>query len=185
MPPPAYQQVFFWDGNTLTNIGGLGTNFASSFYGLNNYGQVVGVTLDTNRSPPAYVSFLYDESNGLADLNTMLAPGSGFVLAFPTAINDAGQITGVGVTNGVIHAYLLTPGLIFNTSSFKYDKHTGMVTLTISGLNGQTVVLQASCGLTGWVSVATNTISMNKTTFSDSGTCPGGTLRFYRAVVVQ
>jgi probable HAF family extracellular repeat protein len=179
------QQVFFWDGNTLTNIGGLGTNFASSVYGLNNYGQVVGATYDTNRSPPAYVSFLYDETNGIADLNTMLAPGSGWTLRGPTAINDAGQITGWGLTNGVIHGFLLTPGLIFNPGSFKYDKHTGTVTLTISGLNGQSVVLQASCGLTGWVSIATNTISMNRTTFSDSGTCPGGAVRYYRAVVVQ
>jgi hypothetical protein len=183
---PVYQQVFFWDGNNLTNIGGWVTNIlAGSVYGLNNYGQVVGVTLDNNRSPPALVSFLYDETNGIADLNTLLAPGSGWVLSSPTAINDAGQITGFGYTNGVLHGYLLTPGLIFNPSSFKYNKNTGIVTLSISGLNGQTVILQAACGLSGWVSIATNTISMNKTTFTDNGTCPGGMGRYYRALVIQ
>jgi hypothetical protein len=185
-PSYYYQQVFFWDGNNLTNIGGWVTNLLSgTFFGLNNYGQVVGGTIDPNRSPPGTVIFLYDITNGIADLNTMLAPGSGWFLGSANAINDAGQITGVGLTNGVIHGYLLTPGLIFNPNSFKYNKNTGVVTLSISGLNGQTVILQASCGLSGWVSIATNTISMNKTTFTDNGTCPGGMGRYYRALVIQ
>ena len=108
----------------------------------------------------------------------MLPPG--WSLTQPTGINDAGQVIGVGVNNGVSHGVLLTPALVCNPSSFKIAH--GTVTLTISGLNGQTVILQASCDLLNWDPVATNVISRNKTTFTDSGTCASGT-RCYRAVV--
>jgi probable HAF family extracellular repeat protein len=46
----------------------------------------------------------------MTDLNTLLLPGSGWTLNYAEAINDAGQIVGIG-TNGLNqhHAYLLTP----------------------------------------------------------------------------
>jgi probable HAF family extracellular repeat protein len=183
---PFVQQLFYYNGSTFTNIGGPGTNLAGppSAYSINNYDQVVGMAYDTNRSPPALIAALYDPINGLRDINPMLPPGSGWSIGPPAAINDPGQITGQGLFNGVVHGYLLTPALICDPASFKYNSHTGNVTFSVSGLNGQQVIIQVSCDLMSWVSIATNTVSQNKVTFSDSGTCSTGT-RVYRAVVIQ
>jgi hypothetical protein len=45
----------------------------------------------------------------MVDLNTLIAPLSGWELLDASAINDAGQITGQGLIGGEYHAYLLTP----------------------------------------------------------------------------
>ena len=44
----------------------------------------------------------------MADLNTRLPPGSGWVLESANAINVVGEIAGVGTINGERHAFLLT-----------------------------------------------------------------------------
>jgi hypothetical protein len=43
------------------------------------------------------------------DLNNLIAPGSGWLLGAAYAINDRGQIVGVGTHNGQDRAFLLTP----------------------------------------------------------------------------
>jgi probable HAF family extracellular repeat protein len=45
----------------------------------------------------------------MADLNTLLPPGTGCVLRSATAINDRGQIVGQAACGGTLHAFLLTP----------------------------------------------------------------------------
>jgi probable HAF family extracellular repeat protein len=45
----------------------------------------------------------------MTDLNDLLPNGSGWTLAEATAINNSGQVVGVGVHNGQNHAFLLTP----------------------------------------------------------------------------
>ena len=45
----------------------------------------------------------------MVDLNTLIAPLSGWKLLDASAINDAGQITGQGLIGGEYHGYLLTP----------------------------------------------------------------------------
>jgi len=53
-------------------------------------------------------AFLY--ANGtMQDLNSLIAPDSGWVLQDADAINDVGQITGFGLINGQTHGFLLTP----------------------------------------------------------------------------
>lgn len=182
---PYVQQAFFFDGTTLTNIGTVNTNppyyplqaYPGPVFGLNNYGQVVGTTIFTNTG--GNIGFLYDVTNGVT--SPQGPSGSGWVIGPPTAINDPGQIVGAGLTlsNLQEHGYLLTPALFFNPSSFKCNN--GTVSVSVSGLNGQTVVIQASDDLMAWVSISTNVMMHNKTTFQD--VCTTG--RFYRAVVVQ
>jgi len=43
------------------------------------------------------------------DLNTLIPANSGWVLIAASHINDAGQIVGVGLLNGNLHGFLLTP----------------------------------------------------------------------------
>jgi probable HAF family extracellular repeat protein len=179
---PAVTQAFWYDGTTLTIVGG--TAGLSRAYGINNYGQMIGTDFNTNASTLSV--FLFDTNNGMSDVNATLISGAGWAMASPAGINDAGQIIGRGVTvsNVQQRGVLLTPALFFNPSAFKYNKNTGNVTMTVSGLNGQQVIIQVSCDLTTWVSISTNTVSQNRATFSDSGTCSSG-IRMYRAVVVQ
>lgn len=42
------------------------------------------------------------------DLNSLVTPGSGWDLTNAQDINDAGQITGIGMTSAATHAFLLT-----------------------------------------------------------------------------
>jgi hypothetical protein len=44
------------------------------------------------------------------DLNTLIIPeDSGWYLVCAQGVNDAGEITGFGMINGEVHAYLATP----------------------------------------------------------------------------
>jgi uncharacterized membrane protein len=76
--------------------------------GINNKGDIVGTcwtpqTYDIN--PSAYIC-----SGGVStDLNTLIPANSGWHLEFAEAINDKGQIAGMGQLNGESTAFLLTP----------------------------------------------------------------------------
>ena len=76
--------------------------------GINSAGDIVGTcwtpqTYDTN--PSAYIY-----SNGVStDLNALIPANSGWHLEFAQAINDKGQIAGMGQYNGEETAFLLRP----------------------------------------------------------------------------
>jgi probable HAF family extracellular repeat protein len=73
-------------------------------YSINNSGQVVGTSTNSDRA------FLWTAEAGIWDLNDLLdASGSGWTLSVAFDINDHGQIVGSGIHNGVGHAFLLTP----------------------------------------------------------------------------
>ena len=52
------------------------------------------------------------------DLNSLLPAGSTAVLKSASSINDAGQIVGTGIVNGVEQAFILTP---VNVKSLQYS----------------------------------------------------------------
>lgn len=78
---------------TVLGAGGIATD-------INNRGQVVG---------SADVPFLW-EDGVVRDLNDLIDPASGWILQSAEAINDGGQIVGVGRHNGVSSGFLLNPG---------------------------------------------------------------------------
>ena len=87
------------------------TDTYSTALGINNRGQVVGWS---GTNPDFYSTsgngvraFLYSDGV-MQDLNSLIAPGSGFVLTQARAINDEGEIAGAGSINGELHAVLLT-----------------------------------------------------------------------------
>jgi probable HAF family extracellular repeat protein len=96
--------AFLYSGGVRYDLGTLGGT-ASQALALNDLGEVVGFA-DT--AAGARHAFLY--SNGvLVDLNSLLPPGSGWVLGQATGINDSGQIVGEGIINGQTHGFLLSP----------------------------------------------------------------------------
>ena len=96
-------QAFLYSGGVLNEIGP-----SSEARGINNYDQVVGWSYIPGPYPHA---FIY-EDGVMADLNSLLPEGSGWVLNYALDINDIGQIVGIGTTNGQSHAFLLSPVIL-------------------------------------------------------------------------
>src|SRR5262249_13534805 len=76
--------------------------------GINANGLVVGES-DTHQGDADQHAFVYSHATGMLDLNSLIAPGSGWDLNEATAINRLGQITGLGTFGGQERAFLLTP----------------------------------------------------------------------------
>jgi len=82
-----------------TDLGALGVGYSYA-YGLNNMGQVVG---SSGRA-------VLWQGGQMIDLNGLIQPGSGWVLASANAINDSGWIAGWGLApDGRPRAFLLEP----------------------------------------------------------------------------
>jgi probable HAF family extracellular repeat protein len=88
-------------GSGFTELGSLQPSDLVQVDGINDAGQVVGMSGQT--------AFLYSATTGMENLNTLIA-GSGWRLISATAINNSGQITGEGIDPaGQNVAYVLTP----------------------------------------------------------------------------
>jgi probable HAF family extracellular repeat protein len=80
---------------------------ASAALAINDQGQIVGYS-----NSPAHdgtkAAFLYEDGE-MINLNDYLKPELDWQLTSATDINELGQIIGVGLKNGVLTSYLLTP----------------------------------------------------------------------------
>jgi probable HAF family extracellular repeat protein len=88
---------------TPTNTGPT-TNYHSVANDINAAGLIVGNSQRISGS--AAVATLWVNTHPI-DLNTLIAPGSGWVLTSAESINDRGDIAGFGTFNGSTRAYLL------------------------------------------------------------------------------
>jgi probable HAF family extracellular repeat protein len=101
-------QAVFWPNSTSAGIT-LATpgSAQSEAYGINANGQIVGWAgnnFDTSRAV-----IWPNSSSAPIDLNTLIPPNSGWVLEWADAINDSGEIVGVGSINGHERAFALLP----------------------------------------------------------------------------
>ena len=118
-----YAFLYDYDANTLTDLGTLPSNGAGSEPGLSSYAydindnnQVVGnswlVTANTSLSDPAkYHAFMW-ENGHMNDLNDLAPLPTGWILTLATAINENGDIVGVGLKDGIEHGFLMSTGMI-------------------------------------------------------------------------
>jgi probable HAF family extracellular repeat protein len=100
----ATQHAFLYSGGTLLDLGTFGGQ-SSEALGINIHGHIVG-RAQTSRGTTR--AFLWRDGSKI-DINTLLPPGSGWVLHAATSISDGGQIVGSGTLNGVPQAFLLSP----------------------------------------------------------------------------
>jgi len=93
----------------MQNLGTLSGDFASLAIGINDGGEVVGVSVDGNFNVRA---FLW-EKGVMHDLNALIASNpSGLKLQVASSINSSGEIIGVAQTGvGETHGFLATPHL--------------------------------------------------------------------------
>jgi probable HAF family extracellular repeat protein len=114
LPGDKADPAFLWTEATgMQNIGTLGTDksgLPGGFGGINNIGQVVGESCSGYLGTGKCRAFLWQD-NVMTDLNTLIRRGSPLYLVFPSQINDAGEIVGLGVntSTGEPHAFLATP----------------------------------------------------------------------------
>jgi probable HAF family extracellular repeat protein len=100
-----YQHAFSMLDDMMIDLGTLGGS--SYAYGINDSGEVVGYSYLTDGAQDAFL--YYDGS--MLDLNSLLPANSGWVLEEALGINNAGQITGMGLYDGQETAFLMTdPG---------------------------------------------------------------------------
>jgi probable HAF family extracellular repeat protein len=99
--------AFYWTHSKgMLDLGTFGGSISLAL-GINDAGQVVGSANLTGDA--VNHAFLWTENGGLVDLNSLIPSDSGWELNNANAINATGQITGSGVYNGQIEAFLLTP----------------------------------------------------------------------------
>ena len=101
---------FLWADGIMKSVGTLGGIYSAAF-GLNDRDQVVGAS---TRADGTQVAYLWS-SDQMLDLNSLLPPGSGWLLTAAWDIDPAGVIVGEGVRpDGKTRAFLLAPAA--NTS---------------------------------------------------------------------
>jgi probable HAF family extracellular repeat protein len=99
-------QAYLYNNGKWSNLGTIGSGYAFAS-ALNDSGQVVGNIRDISGSYTG--AFLYKDGK-MTDLNTLIDPTSHWKLWNATAINNRGQIAGVGQgPDGTTRYFLLTP----------------------------------------------------------------------------
>jgi probable HAF family extracellular repeat protein len=96
--------AFLWKDGKMIDLGTLGGSFSEA-KGIDNLGHIVGSAAASDGKAHAFIW----ENGTMADLNSRIPADSGWALRDAIAINDAGQIVGLGFFDGKLHAFLLTP----------------------------------------------------------------------------
>lgn len=97
------EPAFLVSGGVVQSPGTLG-GIKAAAYDINNQGVFVG---DSTLADTTLHAFLY-RNGTMTDLNSLIA-NSGWILTSARAINDQGQIVGIGTFNGQDRAFLLNP----------------------------------------------------------------------------
>ncbi len=114
LPGSQIHHAAYWSNGQIHDLGTVAGDPCSRGRGLNARGQVVGMSTDCSNSLHAFV---WEEGGPMLDLNTLIAPGSGWQLTRAININDRGEILvaadPLGVTpiddNDLGHLVLLVP----------------------------------------------------------------------------
>jgi probable HAF family extracellular repeat protein len=101
-------RAFLWENDVMQDLGTLPGDSDSEAYAINARGDIAGKSYQKRCGPcvPRAVRW----SNGVAtDLNTLIAPDSGWTLLEALEITDDGAVIGRGRVNGETRYFLLEP----------------------------------------------------------------------------
>lgn len=150
-----------WDNGTGADLGTLGGHYSYAL-AINNSNIVVGASF-TDVNDTIYHAFVCI-SNTMIDLNDQLdATGTGWVLSEARAINDCGQIAGVGTLDGVDHAFLLSYA---HPTITRIAARGSDLILDFSSSSGATYYVESNTNLLGgdWNATIGNITGVNGTT---------------------
>jgi probable HAF family extracellular repeat protein len=110
-PRSLHEHAFRWQNGVMTDLGTLtgqkDSNQLSEAYDINDSSQVVGYSHVTSGGNHA---FIWQQSTGMVDLNTLIDSSLGWTLGVAWGINGNGQIVGGGKQGGTAGlGYRLTP----------------------------------------------------------------------------
>ncbi len=107
LPGDASFHGFLWTRETgMQDLATLQGDVDSAALGINDSGQIVGVSLDASFNPRAFLR----QGQELIDLNTLVPAGTPLYLASACSINAAGEIIGFAFdASGNVHSYLAVP----------------------------------------------------------------------------
>ena len=102
------ERATLWSNGQVTDLGTLGGNKTAAV-DINNKGQVVGFGNTTGNGGLAH-GFIWEDGK-MADINSLIAADSGWLLQQINGINDRGQMVGQGINSatGKQHGFLLNP----------------------------------------------------------------------------
>jgi probable HAF family extracellular repeat protein len=89
LPTPDIHDAVVWKNGKIFDLGTVGGDTCSRGRGLNTRGQVVGGSSDCRNFLHAFV---WEQGGPMEDLNTLIAPDSGWQLTNAFNINDRGEI---------------------------------------------------------------------------------------------
>ena len=128
-----YHGIFF-DGTNLIDIGTTGVD--SMAFSINDAGQIVG---QSHFGDGAESGFIY-ESGTMYDLNTLVSNLGNSSIQYAFDINNVGQIVGLGMHDGRLEAFVLTPATGLPTNQPPLADAGGPYTIT----EGESLTLSAS-----------------------------------------
>lgn len=176
--------AFSYVGGSVTDLGTLGGHYSYAL-ALNNSNAIVGGSF-TDPLDSVYHAFLY--TNGaMLDLNAYVdQTGAGWTLVEARGINDAGQITGVGVRGGASHAFRLNPTSIALAAPriTSIGAQSSDVVIHFTTIVGKNYSLQSNGTVAGgnWSNVSTTIAGTGNTvSVTDSGAL-SSSVKFYRVV---
>ncbi len=175
-----FDQAFRYSGGAAVLLGTLGGHYS---YGLaiNNSNVIVGGSF-TDTGDTIYHAFIA-MANSLVDLNLLLdATGVGWTLVEARAINDSGQIAGIGTYNGGRHTFLLTPlsALPPVIKSVRVSGADVLISFTTVANGTYSVETSPAISAVSWATVKTGIAGNGGLVqVADSGGA-GATSRFYR-----
>jgi uncharacterized membrane protein len=111
LPGDMTAHAFLWSKKLghLLDLGTVPGDVRSVGLGINDEGDVIGASFDSDGNPRAYVR-KSGGGNMPVDLNGLVPSGTSLYLLVAFSINDRGEIVGFGVDdNGDIHGFLATP----------------------------------------------------------------------------
>jgi probable HAF family extracellular repeat protein len=102
---------FLYTGGKLEISHGVAGHFANDALAINNRGDAVGDVVNGIGASAGGLFYSDDQGQFIQELtlNSLLDLNSGWFLATGTGINNASQIVGSGVHNGLQRAFIMTP----------------------------------------------------------------------------
>jgi probable HAF family extracellular repeat protein len=137
-------EAALWTKNGHIALGSFDGFPFSGCHALNEIGQAVGWVYPTRHCEMKKGrAFIWDETQGMQDLNFLIPEGSGWTLHKALGINNDGEIVGCGTFDGKLQAFLLTPvDYARNVSKHIDIQNLNVITNQKTGVVYRTVIIK-------------------------------------------